>query len=120
MKWLTVNMWNEQHPMSRLGQVSHDRAAGAAGGGKKGNRCGPRRAWTAVEKKADISPLHTADHGVSEVSLLQRRSRVVMQNDVFASSDKTVPWIGYNVHLESARALSPQRWGSSDARVRIL
>lgn len=88
--------------------------------GERGNRYGPRRAWIAVEKKADISPLLTADHGMSEVSLLQSRSWAVMQNDIFASSDKTVPWISDNVHLESALALSLQRCGSSDSRVPIF
>lgn len=35
-----------------------------------------------------------------------------MQNDVFASSDKAVPWINYSVHLESSlHMLSPHKGG---------
>lgn len=63
-------------------------------------------------RRKQPSPFHAADHGVSEVSLLQGRGRAVMQNDVFASSDEAVSWINYSVHLESSlHVLSPRKSG---------
>lgn len=60
------------------------------------------------EETGSSLPLHgCGPSGMSGASLLQsREGAVVMQDEIFAGSEKSPPWINYNVHLGSACALS--------------